>query len=210
MNKSIKIKNFIFDMGDVLLKFSPDRIIKAYTSDEALYEKILLNVFKSSLWVELDRGTVTENDIFEQVSINFNQKEISVLKNVLDNWHLFKTEISGAYEFILKLKEQSYGIYLLSNVGQRFYDFKDKFRVFNLFDSCFISSDYKLIKPDKDIYIKMLEINNLNPKESVFIDDRLINVKAASDCGINAILFNGNYASLIQNLKNKGLLDEKF
>ena len=46
-----------------------------------------------------------------------------------------------------------------------------------------------MIKPFKEIYNYTLDKYNLDPKECVFIDDRLNNVEGAIKCEINGILF---------------------
>ena len=65
--------------------------------------------------------------------------------------------------------------------------------------SCSLSIFYSLlrfavewanvIKPDPEIYKLCLNRNNLTPEESVFIDDNLENVIAASKIGMHAIHF---------------------
>lgn len=52
-----------------------------------------------------------------------------------------------------------------------------------------ISYDVLMIKPDKNIYLKLLNKYNLKPCECLFIDDLDINVEGAKSVGINAFVF---------------------
>jgi HAD superfamily hydrolase (TIGR01509 family) len=58
-----------------------------------------------------------------------------------------------------------------------------------LFETIFISSRHASIKPEADAFRKVLELLHVAPHEAVFIDDRQIHVDAASNLGIQALLF---------------------
>ena len=58
-------------------------------------------------------------------------------------------------------------------------------------DGYIISSKVKLIKPNPEIY-KLLESKfGIKLSESIFVDDRQINVDAAEKLGVKGILFTG-------------------
>ncbi len=67
-----------------------------------------------------------------------------------------------------------------------------------------MSGREKMIKPDADIYQLCLSRNNLNPIETVFIDDNLENAHAASNLGITGIHFT-NPEKLHADLTNLGI-----
>ncbi|MGE0009804.1 MAG: HAD-IA family hydrolase [Candidatus Babeliales bacterium] len=52
-----------------------------------------------------------------------------------------------------------------------------------------ISGGCNLVKPSTDIFEYLIETHDLNPKECIFIDDTLENVKSAQACGFNTIYF---------------------
>lgn len=45
------------------------------------------------------------------------------------------------------------------------------------------------MKPDPEIYEYLCDEYWLEPEESVFIDDRPVNIKGAETCGIHGIVF---------------------
>ena len=61
--------------------------------------------------------------------------------------------------------------------------------LFQYFDKTYISTDMKLMKPQKEICIKVLNELNILLNESVFIDDKVKYVDAAKNVGINELLF---------------------
>ena len=63
------------------------------------------------------------------------------------------------------------------------YDFWDNFK------DIVVSADIKLIKPDPKIYAYTLNKFNINPEETVFIDDLLENIVAARESKIYGIHF---------------------
>ncbi|MFL0245361.1 HAD-IA family hydrolase [Candidatus Clostridium stratigraminis] len=76
---------------------------------------------------------------------------------------------------------------------------------FNLFDGRIISYEINLIKPEKEIYNRLLKTYNLEPEETLFIDDMQENINSAKELKINTILFS-DAKSLREALKNKRLL----
>ena len=56
------INTFIFDMGNVLIDYNPFRIMEEIVGDwEAIPEIMAATVF-SPLWIELDKGAVSQED----------------------------------------------------------------------------------------------------------------------------------------------------
>ena len=61
---------------------------------------------------------------------------------------------------------------------------------FDMFDSLFFSCEHKMVKPDIEFYKKLLETNNLDPKDCLYIDDLMDNLIPAKSLGIDTYLFN--------------------
>ena len=63
------IRNIVFDMGNVLLRFDPkvfmERVGVEDPEDQKLIQKEL---FRSLEWVQMDRGTKTEAEVLEIVN----------------------------------------------------------------------------------------------------------------------------------------------
>ncbi|MCX6035374.1 MAG: HAD family phosphatase [Chloroflexi bacterium] len=78
---------------------------------------------------------------------------------------------------------------LISNAwsGLRAFITSQKFD--DVFDEMIISAEVGLIKPDPRIYRLALEKLGVQPEESVFLDDVLVNVEGARSVGMSAIQF---------------------
>jgi FMN phosphatase YigB (HAD superfamily) len=61
-----------------------------------------------------------------------------------------------------------------------------------------------LRKPEKDSYLRVIEELKVAPSEIIFVDDRLVNVTAAIECGIDGIHFTSS-TNLVEELRKRGL-----
>lgn len=59
----------------------------------------------------------------------------------------------------------------------------------DIFDDMIISAEVGVVKPDPRIYRLALEKLRVQPEESVFVDDVLVNVEGARSVGMSAIQF---------------------
>lgn len=59
----------------------------------------------------------------------------------------------------------------------------------DIFDDMIISAEVGVVKPDPRIYRLALENLRVQPEESVFVDDVLVNVEGARSVGMSAIQF---------------------
>ncbi|HSF14564.1 MAG TPA: HAD-IA family hydrolase [Vicinamibacteria bacterium] len=79
------------------------------------------------------------------------------------------------------------------------FDLRRNFTAF--FSSCYVG----LRKPDSAIYRLALDVTRREPEESVFIDDRPMNVEYAARLGMRAILFEGDAVQLERELARHGV-----
>jgi putative hydrolase of the HAD superfamily len=66
---------------------------------------------------------------------------------------------------------------------------RENFDWLDLFDFKTFSAEVRLIKPDAAIYEHTLRGLGVKPEETLFVDDREINVQAARELGIRAVRF---------------------
>ena len=86
-----------------------------------------------------------------------------------------------------------------------FYKIKERFSVLKHFDGTFISADYGILKPDKQIFRLFCEKFSVTPSECVFIDDTAVNIESAAEEGFAGLVFNGNAEELKRELVNLNL-----
>lgn len=181
------IKNVIFDIGNVLLNFEPKEYVKSKVIEEKI-EEVYESIFKSEEWPMLDRGTITEEEAKANI-ISRKAENEGFINSVFENWYDILTPIESSVGVLKKLKEKEYKVFYLSNFHLAAFEYvTKKHDFFGLFDGGVVSYKEKLLKPEKEIYEKILCEYNLEPNETVFIDDMEVNVKAAINNGMKGII----------------------
>ena len=93
-------------------------------------------------------------------------------------------------ELIKKIKPNFEKIAILSNMHFDFLEFLKKNNIWlDIFNESFFSCELKLVKPDPEIYKYCIDKLNVNPIDSLFIDDTEENIIAAKNFGIKTILY---------------------
>ena len=118
--------------------------------------------------------------------LNMPMDKISILRKfVLKDFYIDQEILA----YIKKIRK-SFTTVLLTNFPAHVHDFlKTDWIVDGAFDHIIASCDVKLLKPDPAIYTLTLARIGCLADESVFIDDREVNVKAAEKLGINGIVY---------------------
>ncbi len=183
------IKNIVFDIGSVLVEFEPKKYLDKFNFTEEVKEEIFQNVFRSTYWCELDRGTITEEEAMEKIC-----KEASHIKKeiaqVMENWMDMLVPKEDTIEILKEVKHRGYNIYILSNYHKNSFEkICRENGFFTLIDGAVVSYSVNYLKPEEEIYKILLDRYSLIPKETLFIDDMKDNVEAAEKLGINAIKF---------------------
>lgn len=193
----ISYKNILFDMGNVLVIYNPEWVIRHYTEDEELIREVKNIVFNSQEWFLLDAGLIeeekAERNWMERLSSD-KARELAHLS--FQNWHLYNMKvIPGTAEMIRALKENGKEIYLLSNASLRLLSiYKEVIPAVECFSGIFYSAAHKCVKPQDIIYERFLKEYSLNPSDCFFIDDLEENISAAKAVGISGAVMKSRTA----------------
>lgn len=189
------IKNIVFDLGGVIIDYSPEKTLAKYFDGETA--QVLLNVlFRNPLWLQIDKGTLSVAEAMEQVRDKIPGSIFDKVYSLVENWGVEMPPFPEMPGVIEKLKKRGFGIYLLSNAPTGFHSYKKDIPALTLFDGLFISADYKLLKPEKEIYLKFLEVFSLKAEDCFFIDDMQANIDGARAAGIDGCRHDGNIEKL--------------
>ena len=189
-------KNILFDMGNVIMDFSPDYILSMYTKDVKLINFLKYKIVYTKAWGKSDKGELTEEGIYEEIIKDLDNKYHALAKDVIYTWYKHKTENSEMYELIKDLKNKGYKLFLCSNAAESFHKYEDSIEAFKLLDAKIVSADIKAVKPHREFFDYVLKTYNLKAEECFFIDDLAENVKGAYECGIDGYQYNGNVGLL--------------
>jgi len=201
------IKNIIFDLGNVLIKFKPNEFLLRFTTDKEYIEQFVSKITRSKTWLELDRGTISLENA-RNIFLSKYPLEREFIEQFFDQWMDMLTPIEENIEILEELKELGYRTYILSNYIKEAFNFvRSKYNFFSLFDGQVISGFENIIKPEKAIYELLLSRYNLLPEESLFIDDVLFFLKPAKKRGMKTI-WNQPETDLREELRKINILDK--
>lgn len=177
------IKNIVFDMGNVILRWDPEYIASKLSADLNEQKIIKKELFESLQWRMLDQGLISVDEALKQIYSQSDKQYHEVLKYALYHWYDYFEAITAMEPLVKELKQKGFKIYLLSNCSLQFDDF-------------YLSARHQLVKPDLKIYQHFLSEFGLKADECVFIDDILENVEGAKKAGIEAYCFDGEVDKL--------------
>ena len=199
------IKNILFDMGQVLIRFDRDYFMSRLGVQEEDKHLLMREVFLSVEWVQMDRGTLREETAFQKISERLPERLHDAAWKLICMWDRPILEVDGMYDLVAELKELGYGIYLLSNASVRQHEYWPRVPASRFFDGKLISADVHVIKPQPEIYHLCLEKFGLEAEECFFIDDAPANIEGALCCSIAGAVFHGDVALLRKQLRAAGI-----
>jgi putative hydrolase of the HAD superfamily len=160
------------DVSNILIPFLKS---KSSHIDEAIVKALY---YKASL------GNISSFEFWTNFNLANNYPEIE--KEYIDG----NFELNPDFKEIAEILKKKYFLAVLSNdVAEWSNCLRKRFGLNFLFKITIISGDIGLRKPDIRIFKVLLERIKSDPKECVFIDDKLVNVRSASDLGLKTILF---------------------
>lgn len=190
------IKNIIFDYGNVIFNIDFNKVAQAWkdlginNADEFYGHRQQDNVFNA-----LERGQISPEDFRDKIRELTHKPELTD-QQINDAWNnIFVGIPEGNHELLLKLKDK-YRTFLLSNINAIHYDYVHEYlkREFNmadnsgLFEKTYYSHLVGKRKPDAEIFEQVLQENNLDPAETLFIDDSPQHLETAKKLGLQTYL----------------------
>jgi len=192
------IKNIIFDLGNVIINIDPNLTLQKFRElgVENFSEKYTL-MRQNDVFDRLDTGKITISE-FRQAVRDFSN--LNLTDELIDEaWCAMLLDFPEKnVELLRKLRIEGYKLFLLSNTNELHIDHYRKYmkQLFGrdllneLFDRTFYSHEIGFRKPNRDAYEYVLKTENLDPAETLFIDDLEHNVIGARKTGINSYHYN--------------------
>lgn len=200
------IKNIVFDMGNVLLRFDREEFMDAAGVAKEDREILLQRVFLSTDWVKLDWGTHDEEEAVERMCLGLPSRLHPAVCQLVERWDEPIRPMAGMEELVRELKDKGYTLYLLSNASRRQHAYWPRVPGQDCFAGTVISADLGVIKPDAAIYEALYKKFSLKPEECLFIDDSPYNIEGGIRTGMDGIVFYGDVSALRAELKARNIL----
>lgn len=183
------IRNIVFDIGNVLTDFRWKEFLEDKGFDESMIRRIAKASVESPLWKEIDRGVWDREKLMREF-IKLDPEIEKELRMAYDNVHGMVTRRAYAIPWIKELKNKGYQVYYLSNFSDKAYvECAEALDFLPYADGGILSYREKMVKPDPQIYLLLLERYGLKAEECVFLDDTAVNVEAAKALGFSGIVF---------------------
>jgi glucose-1-phosphatase len=196
--KSVMIKNVVFDLGNVLISFRPAEYLDKCNYKDPLKSAILKDIFASTFWLMLDNGDITTQETIEGIAANSSLKR-ELIEDIFNRRVEILYPIPSNQKLLPELKKAGFRLYYLSNFPNDIWiqirnGFRKKeYEFLKYFDGGLISAEAKLSKPDIRFYHALLEKYSLKAGECLYIDDLEANVKAAEMAGLKGITTSGSH-----------------
>ena len=184
------IKNIIFDLGGVILNINFKKTEDAFVAlGFADFKQYMTQFHITPFFEEYETGKI-DDEAFVQGVQKIAGRPITEAQ-VIHAWNALLLDFPPERIALLEKLKKQYRIFLLSNTNamhykvfqQKLFDLTGK-RLEDIFEKTYFSHTANLRKPHAAIYKMVLDENNLNPEETLFIDDTQSNFSGAEELGI--------------------------
>lgn len=194
----------VFDLGNVLIgwdQFGP--LADRMTRDE--WNAFAAEADFTSLNTAADKG-VPVKEVIARAAEN-DPRHGEIVATYYDRFDLSLTgPIEGMAELVTELRESGIRLLGLSNwSAETFHHAPRVAPAINELEDIVVSGREGLIKPDPEIFHLLSRRFDLDPLQTVFVDDLPANIDAASQLGFSSLLFTTSQ-QLRSDLRDLGLL----
>jgi glucose-1-phosphatase len=187
------IRNIIFDLGGVLLDIHVDRVLEAFADAGVKdVQRMARLLDELKIYRRFETGFLSGEEFCSEVrrvsETNLPDSE------VVRCWNLMLSGFPLHRVQLLNQLSGYYQLFLLSNTNIiHFRYFSSQFaeeygyEMESLFTKAYYSFITGYHKPDRPAFETVLKGSNLNPEETLFIDDTEVNCAMAESCGITSL-----------------------
>ncbi len=179
----------VFDFGGVLWDMRWDvarELDRAYGLPRS---SVFETLYRSETWSAIERGAGDRDAWRREAHRALEQRAGRPLPALHDEWQKAQAPLTPNLELVHLLRPR-YKISILSNADvslrQRL---EHEIRIHHLFDDIVCSAEVGMAKPDPAVFELACHRLRVPPAECLFVDDYDVNVKAAQDVGMAAVLF---------------------
>lgn len=189
------IKNIIFDLGDVIIDISIHGTIERFAGRSGLSSADVRNIYNtSSVFLDYEKGKISDPEFLEGANRLFGTD--MTFEELCEIWNGMLLRIPTERLHLLEKVSAGYRTFLLSNTNDiHLKCFNGMMEAVspgkplnNFFEKTYFSHLLGMRKPDAEIFEFVLRENNLNPEETLFLDDNPDNIAGASRLGIHSTI----------------------
>ncbi|MDR1665779.1 MAG: HAD-IA family hydrolase [Puniceicoccales bacterium] len=180
------VDTLIFDLGNVLFDWNPKKILSRVKKEFPDVPRSLLDITESPVWRLWDEGFLKRSDVVNFLGDSLDRRWVEKFVSVAQE--LF-VPISERKTWLHLFKTLGCRLYFLSNLSEDMHVPIKSDPIFKYFDGGLFSYEEHLSKPDLRFYVQFLKkYPTVVSEQSLFIDDRPENIRAAQYLGWNGIV----------------------
>jgi FMN phosphatase YigB (HAD superfamily) len=187
------ISAIIFDLGGVIMDIDVKQTLKAFTKLGLKdIEKYFGHGFAASFFSDHEAGKITDEEFLNEIK-KLLSGEVSD-EAVIDAWNALLLCFPPERIALLREIKTKYRLFLFSNTNAIHYNkfsgiYRNEFsgELEDLFEKAYYSHSLGHRKPDASGFELIISENGLDPKETLFVDDALINVGGAIRTGLKGL-----------------------
>ena len=209
MTQKPMLKNYIFDLGGVLLDIHMKNAYERFVALGLPAAELDEGGDVCKLMENYQLGWISTEDFCKQVADKCISRRASVTKNASPQapsatahdielaWNSICLGVAERKLEALRRLRNTEGVAsvsLLSNTNELHWDCccKNWFnangnKLEDFFDKIFLSQELHLQKPDSEIFKTAIRELGVSPAETIFLDDSAVNTAAAAACGLQTL-----------------------
>lgn len=177
-------KAVLFDIGNVFVHWDPRLLYQKLIPESDALDAFLRDVVTLEWHTEHDRGRPFAEGV--RILSEKHPEHADLIRAFDERWEeTIGDLIHGTIDILERLTDAGIACYGLTNFShEKWPPFCAQNDFTKLFKGVVVSGEEKLVKPDPRIFEVAISRYGLVPAATVYIDDRLDNVRAAEDQGM--------------------------
>jgi len=184
-----RIAAVVFDIGGVLLDWDPRYVYRELFDDEAEMERFLKEVCSAEWHEDNDRGVAYAQSCAALAARHPEYREL-IWTWARRTEDMIGGPIEGTVAILGELQAAGVPCYGLTNMEAETYPLRrERYPFLRVLDGVVVSSAEGVIKPDPEIFRRLLERFGLAAGATVMVDDAPRNIDAAARLGMATVRF---------------------
>jgi putative hydrolase of the HAD superfamily len=187
------ISTIIFDLGGVIMDIDVKKTLSAFSNlGLSNVHEYFGHGFAASFFSDHEAGRITDEEFLQEIK-KLLSGEVPT-ESVIEAWNALLLRFPPERIALLKSLKNRYRIFLYSNTNAIHQEkFKEIFRssfsseLDSLFEKAYYSHELGQRKPESGGYEQIIRENNLDPRQTLFVDDAFINVEGAIKTGLKGL-----------------------
>jgi putative hydrolase of the HAD superfamily len=189
VSPAISVRAIILDFGGVLWDMRWDVAQELDRLHGLPHSSVFQTLYRTDLWRDIERGKGDPAAWMEAAHRELEARAGRPLPRLHEQWRASQRAIAPNLELVKALRAR-YRLSILSNADISLRRrLEHDIRIHHLFDDIVCSAEVGMAKPEPAIFALAAARLELPPVECMFVDDWDLNVEAAREVGMQAVLY---------------------